>query len=114
MEAVRMAKPQPPIETEDVGKGQAMKLWDPIRSLWVDPTPEERVRQKWIRLMVEDLLFPKGLLSVEKDLASLPHLSLRTAIDPERRLDLLSLLRRNAIDMKNPVQMIIFMHGTTG
>ena len=39
--------------------------------------------------MVEDLLFPKGLLSVEKDLASLPHLSLRTAIDPERRLDLL-------------------------
>jgi len=44
-------------------------LWDPIRCLYVEATPEERVRQKWILAMIGPLGFPKGLLSVEKEIS---------------------------------------------
>lgn len=43
-------------------------LWDPIRSLWVAATPEEKVRQKWISMMIGPLGYPKGLIAVEKHL----------------------------------------------
>lgn len=52
-------------------------LYDPIRCLHVDATPEEIVRQKWISVMLNDLGFPKGLLSVEK---VIPELKRRTDI----------------------------------
>lgn len=64
-------------------------IWDPIRCIWVEATPEEGVRQKWIQRMIGELGFPKGLLAVEKDLASLPHRRLPSENDPHRRLDLL-------------------------
>lgn len=64
-----------------------MKIWDPIRCLHVAATPEEQVRQRWIRQMIGPLGYPKGLLSVEKDLASLPYK--RQSFDPNRRIDLL-------------------------
>lgn len=43
-------------------------LWDPIRKQWVAKTPEEEVRQKLIKKMIEELGYPKGLISVEKGL----------------------------------------------
>lgn len=52
-------------------------LWDPIRAEWVAATPEEGVRQEWIRKMIGPLGYPKGLLSVEK------------ALRAGRRIDLL-------------------------
>lgn len=64
-----------------------MQIWDPIRGLHVAASPEERVRQKWILQMIGPLGYPKGLLSVEKDLASLPHK--KQMFDPNRRIDLL-------------------------
>ena len=61
------------------------RLWDPIRSLWVTATPEERVMQHLIAKMVGEWGYPKGLLAVEKDLASLAP----GTFDPERRIVLL-------------------------
>lgn len=63
-------------------------LWDPIRSIWVEETPEERVRQSLLKRMVVDLGFPQSLLSVEREIASFPHLSGRVLSSPERRVDL--------------------------
>ncbi len=48
-----------------------MRLFDPIRCLTVEATPEEIVRQKWIRAMIGPLGYPKGLLSVEKEIPQL-------------------------------------------
>src|SRR5690242_1968972 len=62
-------------------------VFDEIRSLWVKATPEELVRQRWIRRMVDELGFPKELIVVEKGIQELPHLAFRKA--PERRLDIL-------------------------
>lgn len=62
-------------------------LWDPIRSLYVKATPEEKVRQKWISIMLGPLGYPKGLLSVEKDLASFVRDP--KSLDPNRRIDIL-------------------------
>jgi len=61
-------------------------LWDPIRLLWVKATPEEEVRQKLIQRMISELGFPKGLIGVEKDLASLVE---KMDVDPNRRIDLI-------------------------
>ena len=60
-------------------------IWDPIRQIWVTLTPEEQVRQRWIRAMIGELGFPKGLLGVEKEIASLSH----QRLPPRRRIDLL-------------------------
>lgn len=50
-----------------------MKLWDPIRNLWVADTPEEQVRQRLIQKMIGMRGYPRGLIAVEKDLSSLPR-----------------------------------------
>lgn len=65
------------------------QIYDPIRKSWVKETPEERVRQKLLRIMVRDLHFPPHLISVEKEIAQLPHLQLTEGI-PKRRLDILA------------------------
>jgi len=62
-------------------------VFDPVREAWVRATPEELVRQKWIRRLLGPLGFPKGLLVVEKPLRELPHLAGVSV--PDRRLDLL-------------------------
>jgi hypothetical protein len=54
------------------------QIWDPIRSLHVEATPEEKIRQKWILAMIGPLGYPRGLLSVEKEVTGL-----------KRRLDIL-------------------------
>lgn len=53
------------------------KIWDPIRAISVEATPEEKVRQMWILRMIGPLGYPKGLLSVEKE------------IEAGRRIDLM-------------------------
>jgi len=63
-------------------------LYDPIRSLFLRTRPEEKIRQQFIAKMVGELGFPRSLLAIEKDLASLARLA--PAIDPSRRIDILS------------------------
>lgn len=70
-------------------------LFDPIRCLWVAPTPEEKVRQTWIQRMIVELGYPKSLLTVEKDLASLSHRRLSKEADPHRRFDLICFTPKN-------------------
>lgn len=62
-------------------------LWDPIRKIYTKSTPEEMIRQKWIQIMIGSLGYPKGLLSVEKDLKSFA--SNLKSFDPNRRIDIL-------------------------
>lgn len=46
------------------------KIYDPIRKKQVAKTPEEQIRQWILRHMIDNLAFPKGLISVECALAS--------------------------------------------
>lgn len=62
--------------------------YDSLRRQGVAATPEETVRQRVIRAMVEELKFPKELLVVEKTLSQLPHLFQQKGL-PRRRIDLL-------------------------
>ncbi|MCH9609655.1 MAG: hypothetical protein S4CHLAM45_00420 [Chlamydiales bacterium] len=48
---------------------------------------EERIRQAWIKKMVEDLAFPRHMIAVEKELSALPHLLGQKV--PKRRVDIL-------------------------
>jgi hypothetical protein len=53
----------------------------------VKATPEEQVRQRWIRRMMGELGYPRELLVIEKGIRELPHLA---SLDvPQRRLDIL-------------------------
>src|SRR5579863_8219661 len=63
------------------------RIFDEIRQIWVRATPEERVRQRWIRRMTGELGYPRELLVVEKAMSELPHLALGEV--PDRRLDIL-------------------------
>jgi len=47
------------------------ELYDPIRKKHVPATPEEIVRQRLLCVMVGSLGYPKGLLAVEKEVATL-------------------------------------------
>ena len=69
------------------------QLYDPIRKAWVKETPEERVRQKLLQILVRDLQFPPNMLAVEKELSQLPHLQLMPDV-PKRRIDILAFAKR--------------------
>jgi|LakMenE18May11ns_1017448.scaffolds.fasta_scaffold9807293_1 hypothetical protein len=60
-----------------------------IRKEWIVATPEERIRQKLLAYMIEDLAFPASQIALEKALKQMPHLQLesRYAI-PNRRADI--------------------------
>ena len=59
------------------------QIYDEVRKKWVAKTPEEEVRQSLLRKMIHELLYPKGLLFVEKTLSDLlPQILL-----PYRRVD---------------------------
>jgi hypothetical protein len=62
-------------------------VYDEVRLCWVKATPEEQVRQRWLKWMIYGLQYPKELLAVEKELKALPHLFGKTV--PERRVDIL-------------------------
>lgn len=63
-----------------------MTIFDPYRGRWVVETPEEIVRQSCLKLMVEELGYPSGLIAVEKTLKEL----LNSASPPLRRADILA------------------------
>lgn len=63
-------------------------IYDPFRKEWVKETPEEKIRQQWLKTMVEELGFPTSLIAVEKELKLLPHLLNFSSKDiPRRRID---------------------------
>lgn len=67
---------------------QRGSLFDPLRKRWTEATPEEFVRQKLLTFMTKTLGFPKDLLSVERQLSELPHLSSEVNL-PTRRADVI-------------------------
>lgn len=62
-------------------------VYDEVRQKWVAATPEEQVRQHWLRWMVRQLHYPRELLVVEKEIKELPHLHGKSV--PDRRVDIL-------------------------
>jgi len=76
------------MDIQSSGRQRADRVYCPIRRHWVAAIPEEIVRQKLIRKMISELEFPKSLIAVEKEIASLPnHPDCPQAL-PKRRLDL--------------------------
>ncbi len=61
------------------------RIYDRVRNAWVVATPEEIVRQTLLNKMIDELLYPKELIVVEKALSEIPMLSAASA--PLRRID---------------------------
>lgn len=72
------------------------QLFDPVRKKWVKETPEELIRQGWIRKMTAELGFPLAQICVEKEIASLPHHAPGTKNIPLRRIDILAFTNRGS------------------
>jgi hypothetical protein len=70
-----------------MGSSSRSKVYDEVRRCFVRATPEEIVRQRWLKAMIDQLEYPRELLVVEKMLQELPHL--RGTEVPERRVDIL-------------------------
>lgn len=70
------------------------KLFDKFRGIWVTSQPEEIVRQKLLHLMVNQLGFPKSLISVEKEIDTLPHLSKDNQHKTNRRADIICFAKK--------------------
>ena len=65
------------------------EIYDPFRKKWVVATPEEKVRQNLLHKMTVELSYPRELISIEKALSEMPHISASTASScPDRRVDL--------------------------
>ncbi|MDX1906830.1 MAG: type I restriction enzyme HsdR N-terminal domain-containing protein [Bacteroidia bacterium] len=58
--------PDYPLPTQ--GPDHQRQVWDPIRRRWVLLTPEEGVRQRLIRFLVEEKNIVPGLISVEREI----------------------------------------------
>ncbi|NGX49648.1 MAG: hypothetical protein K940chlam5_01247 [Candidatus Anoxychlamydiales bacterium] len=65
------------------------RIYDPIRKTYVLALPEEKVRQKLIHNMINELGFPKSLIAVEKDLLSLEHIKQKEFASKKRRADII-------------------------
>lgn len=63
-----------------------MSVFDPIRQCIVEATPEEFIRQAVLKHLTEKLLYPKHLISVEKQLDLLVE---GENPFPKRRIDIL-------------------------
>jgi len=61
------------------------KVFDEVRGTWFSATPEELVRQMWVRRLVEVFKFPRELIAVEKELQAVTHWK----HVPMRRIDIL-------------------------
>lgn len=66
------------------------KVYCFLRNKWVVALPEEVIRQQLMNLMVNQLGYPKGSLSIETDLREVPHLKASALALPERRADLIA------------------------
>lgn len=60
-----------------------------IRQTWVTETPEEKVRQKLLAYMIQELGYPRAYLAVEKELKLMPHLVHSSLEVPNRRADII-------------------------
>ena len=74
---------------ESSPQSKKREILDPIRQKWLVATPEEIVRQKCLAYLIDQCKFPRDVITIEKKLSELPHLSLRKQELPERRLDIL-------------------------
>ena len=72
------------------------QIYDPLRKEWFNSSPEERVRQKWLEVMVGHLSFPKELIVVEKSLKALEHVPKNIAL-PDRRVDILAYTKKEGV-----------------
>lgn len=63
-------------------------LFCATRNMWVVASPEEIIRQRLLRQMFQGLGYPPEMVTVEKSLLHLPHLSSQPNL-PKRRADLL-------------------------
>lgn len=54
----------------------SIQVWDEIRRRWVALTPEEHVRQRLLRFLVQKMGYPASLIAVERGL-SVGHTTLR-------------------------------------
>lgn len=68
-------------------------LFCSVRKILVPSTPEEKVRQSLIQLMVTDLGYPLQSLVIEKSLSQIPHLAMEKRKIPSRRADILCLAK---------------------
>ncbi len=69
------------------------EVYDGVRRQWVAATPEEIVRQLWLKKMIETLGYPKELFVIEKELKTLPHLQGSQERIPNRRADIIFFAR---------------------
>lgn len=76
---------------QKVEEGKSItQVYDIIRKQWVKAQPEEIVRQKLVRYMIDHLGYPQSLMIVEREFFLLPHLALQgPATLPQRRADIL-------------------------
>jgi hypothetical protein len=58
----------PPIQPILLEKEGKMLIFDSLRKKYLFLSPEEWVRQHWISFLINELNFPKGLVSLEKGL----------------------------------------------
>jgi hypothetical protein len=69
VELPRLHFPEYNFTIKAANKGRpGFKIFDKIRLKYVALTPEEWVRQHLLTFLLEDLNYPKGLISVEKEL----------------------------------------------
>lgn len=61
-------------------------IYCPVRKIEVEDQPEERVRQKLVKTMVQSLGYPLSGISIEKSLRQMPHIS---GPVPDCRVDIL-------------------------
>lgn len=66
------------------------QIYDPVRRDWFAARPEEQVRQRLLRYLIDDLSFPINLLACEVSLREMPHITLPKADLPDRRADVLA------------------------
>ncbi len=69
------------------------EIFDLIRKKWVVASPEEKVRQSLLHLMIKELFFPKELLSVEKAIREIPSVKSSGLLPPDRRVDVVCFAR---------------------
>jgi len=63
---IKVNYPEPDFRTERrAGKEY---IFDPIRRQWVVLTPEEWVRQNFIRFLIQQMRYPAALIAVEKEI----------------------------------------------
>lgn len=69
-------------------KDFSTKIYCQIRKIPVVELPEERVRQRLLKKMTEELHFPISHIAIEKNLRQMPHLEHSGIEIPDRRADI--------------------------